>query len=470
MGLRITQAVTINRALFNIQMNTRRLNKTREQLSTGFRINRPSDDPTTFLRMLPVRNSKKELQLFQENSVLARDILHTASTAFEDAVEVMSKAKEIAVAGANGTLGDADRKTLAATASQLLSEMLSLANSKLGDRFLFGGSATSAPPFSMNGNFVRYIGDDNEVTVQVAPNSETSITSSGKKLFFAEGRKATTFEGLTGAKPGSGTDSGTGLHKLTLQQTGISNLPTGLSQSGEASTALGNMAWTITPGATDTISVGGGPPVSILPGANQVRVQVGTGPQEIVIDIAGSYTTPGTTTGTMTSEGQATWDEGKSWTNLDYSQGNLQVKNSLTGAVLNLDAQGIARTGSEQVTFGGTFDAFNVLVALRDTLDNAEGASPGDVSKRLTAMIGEIDIVFDQLLEGLRDLGARGSQIDLTKDRMSRMELTLEEALSRDRDIDISEVILRMTQQDTAFQAALAVGGRIMNQSLLDYL
>ncbi len=470
MGLRITQRMSANRSLYNIQSNTRRLNRTREQLSTGYRVNRPSDDPTAFLRMLPVRNDMKELKQFQENSLQARDIFHTASSALEDAVELMSRAKEMAVQGANGTLGDGDRKTLAATAGQLLNEMLSLANSKLGDRFLFGGSATSSPPFSMSGNTVSYNGDDSSVSVQVAPHSEMDITSSGRKLFFSDGREATTLEGNTGAKPGSGTDSGTGLHDLTLEQTGISNIPTGLSQSAAVSTALGNLDWSITSGPTDTISIAGGPPVAIQPGASQVRVMVGTGPQEIILDVDGSYMTPTTTTGTMISEGRASWDDGQSWTNLDYSQGNLQIKNSATGAMLNLDARGITQTGKEQVSFGGTYDAFNVLVALRDTLNNTDGESQEVVSQRLTALIGEVDKVFEQMLEGLRDLGARGSQIDLTKDRMSQMEITMEEALSRDRDIDISEVILRMTQQDTAFQASLAVGGRVINQSLLDYL
>jgi len=317
---------------------------------------------------------------------------------------------------------------------------------------------------------VSYSGDDSAVTVQIAPNSDMNITSSGQKLFFSQGRENTTFEGSTGAKPGSGTDSGTGLHTLSLEQTGISNLPVGLSQSTTISTALGDLPWTIAAGPTDTISIAGGPPVAITPGANQVRVQVGNGPQEIVLDVAGTYTTPATTTGTMTSEGRASLDGGKSWTALDYSQANLQIKNSSTGGVLNLDARGITQTGKEQVTFGGTFDAFNVLTALKDTLENADGASSFTVSERLTSMIGELDSVFDQMLEGVRDLGARGSQIDLTKDRMSRLELTMEEAVSRDRDIDISAVILRMTQQDTAYQSALAVGGRIMNQSLLDYM
>ena len=471
MGLRINQAISVNRALFNMQLNSRRLNTTREHLATGYRINRPSDDPTAFMRMMPVRNNMKEVQLFQENASIARDILHTASSSFEDAVELMSRAKEIAVQGANGTLGDGDRKTLAATASQLLGEMLTLANGKLGDRFLFGGSANSVPPFSLDGSRVTYLGDDNEVSIQVAPNTEMNITSSGQRLFFSRGRDATTLEGATGAKAGSGTDSGTGLHKLTLEHTGISNLPAGLSQTGgSTTTALGDLAWAITPGATDTISIAGGPEVSIPPGSTEIEVQVGLGPHTIQLDVSAAYATPGTTSGTLTSEGRASWDGGESWTALDYSQENLQIKHAGTGAVLNLDARGITQTGNEQVTFGGTFDAFNVLMALRDTLENEDGANADDVSKRLTSLVGEIDVVFNQMLEGLREMGARGSQLDLTKDRMSRMELTLEESLSRDRDIDLSEVILRMSQQDTAYQTALAVGGRVMGQSLLDYL
>jgi flagellar hook-associated protein 3 FlgL len=78
--------------------------------------------------------------------------------------------------------------------------------------------------------------------------------------------------------------------------------------------------------------------------------------------------------------------------------------------------------------------------------------------------------VSENLLEGLRDVGARSAHLDLTESRMSSLELTLEEALSRDRDVDITEAVLELNQGEVAYQGALQVSARSMQMSLLNFL
>ncbi len=471
MDIRITQNILLNNAIRDITRNSVRLNLYREQLSTGRRVNRPSDDPSAFLRIIPLTNEIAGVQRLQKNAVLAKDMLNTASSAFLDASEIMAEARKIAVQGANGTLSASDRRTLASSTDQLLKQMVGLANSRLGDRYLFAGTATSILPFELKngkgGTSVSYKGNDDSVNVEVAPGVETAITSSGKALFMKHSRTQTTFSGSTGAKAGSGTDSGKGQRILLVEHTGFSGLPSGISAGSSSTTALGNLSFTITTGGMNTISIGGGPPVVFDSSSTDLQIPTGNGG---VVYLNMSTYTGGSAAGTFTSTGRMSWDGGQSYTAIDFSSSNQQLVHADTGEVLNVDSTGIVKTGKDLVTFGGTFDPFNVLIALRDLLENDAGLPVDEQQKRLTSLIGEIEAVTEHVLEGLRDLGARSAHLDLTESRMSRLELSMQESLSRDQDIDLSEVILKMTQRDTSYQASLAVGAKVITTSLLDFL
>ncbi|HHI79390.1 MAG TPA: flagellar hook-associated protein 3 [Planctomycetes bacterium] len=471
MVLRITQNILLNNALRDITRNALSLNEYREKLSTGKELNRPSDDPAAFLRILPLRNDIESVKRYQQNAILARDILNTSSSGFQDAADIMAEARKLAVQGANGTLSQSDRDTLASQVNQLLKQMVGIANSRLGDRYLFGGAKTSTQAFTLtdneNATFVKYNGDDQGVSLSVAPGVEVAVHTPGDKLFMKTNRSGLTFTGNTGVKGGTGASSGRGQAFLEISHTGFSNLPTGVSAGSTASTALGNLSYTITMGPPNTITVGGGTAVTFDASSSDLEIKTSNG-DSVYLDMsayAGS-----STSGTLTSNGRMTWDGGGTYTSIDFSSTNLHVKNDTKGEILAVDATGILRTGKEMVSFEGTYDAFNSLIALRDLLQNKGGLTSGDQAKQLTALIGELDKVGELVLESLRDLGARSANLDTTKDRMGRLELSMDEALSRDEDVDLSAVILKMTQRDTSYQASLAVGARVISTSLLDFL
>ncbi|MEZ5989384.1 MAG: flagellar hook-associated protein FlgL [Planctomycetota bacterium] len=364
MGLRITQAMSANRALFDLTRNALRLQQTREQLSTGRRINRPSDDPVTFLRMQPKRNEKQLVALFQDNAHLAGDVLGLAASSMEDAVQVLSRAKELAVQGANGTMGEADRRLLGKTARQLVTEMLALGNGKLGDRYLFSGTATGTMPFEMvsdaSGTFVRYHGDDNPVTVEIAAGVEVDVTSSGRSMFLPGARTRTSFEGATGARPGVGTDSGRGLHTLSVEWTGLSGLPAGLSAGTTPATILGDHAWTITAGPPDTISIDGGPQAQPIWHRRRVQVQVGTTGETVSLRRSATRRRarrPARCAPRPHELGRKELDG-------DRLRGNEPAgRHASTGAMLNVDSTGILRSRAGAGQLRRTYDAFNVLAS-----------------------------------------------------------------------------------------------------------
>jgi len=126
--------------------------------------------------------------------------------------------------------------------------------------------------------------------------------------------------------------------------------------------------------------------------------------------------------------------------------------------------------GDERLLYEGTFDVFSTLIALRDALAGEGGLSAEALGQDLQTLLGEVDRAHEMLLDGVRELGGRVSRLELVQNRVEGMVVSTQDVIGDVRDIDLAETILEMTQQETLFQASLAVGARVVQPTLLDFL
>jgi flagellin-like hook-associated protein FlgL len=180
---------------------------------------------------------------------------------------------------------------------------------------------------------------------------------------------------------------------------------------------------------------------------------------------------PATTSGTMTAKAGISADGGITTTEIsDFSSRAVPVTNSVRNTVINLDPERLARTGTEEVRFGGTFDAFTTLVALRDLLRNPEQLPDATVRERIAGLMTEVDGAHDSVLDGMRELGFRSSSMDVLKNRVEGLRISQSESLSRIQDTDLAEAILQLQRQDLTYQTALQVSSRVIQTSLQNFL
>lgn len=474
MSLRITQGMLYSRALLDIRNGGVNRLRLQEQVGSGRRVNRPSDDPAAMLRILPLRGELRDLGQFADNSDLAREVLDTGAAALQDTSELLQRLRELTVQAANGSTSNGDRQSLAAEVDQLLGQMIGLANTRRGDRYLFGGTETATAPFELvegaGGARVVYRGDGNVLSVEVAPGIRTGLNVPGDGVFMGRSRGDTTISGGgTGIAPSGASDSGVGQASLLVSFAGLAipDTVSGIAQGPGATTALGELDYTYVAGSPSTISINGGPAVAIVGGPQDFAV--GTDGATVSLDLTEPLVPAN---GTITATATLSIDGGATTTLVDDFSGaaEYQVKNSFDGTVLNVDASALAKTGTEQVHFAGTFDVFTTLIAVRDTLRNDAGLPDGEVAARATALLGEVDFAHEHVLDGLRDLGQRSQHMDLIKNRVEQLDLQARTSLSRLEDTDLADAILEMTQQDYTYQASLQVAARIMQTSLLNYL
>jgi flagellar hook-associated protein 3 FlgL len=136
------------------------------QSATLKKLNAPSDDPIGAAKVLSVRTEKVNVDQYQTNAKLAEGMLSSAETALGELADIAVRAKEIAIGQSSGASANDDtRLGIAEEVGQLFQQAVAAANTRVGDRYIFGGYKIHKPPVSGEG---QYTGDDGQVMLEIA--------------------------------------------------------------------------------------------------------------------------------------------------------------------------------------------------------------------------------------------------------------------------------------------------------------
>ena len=167
--MRITNAMIARRTQNYIQENMSRVARTQEKMSTGRALLRLSDDPPALSQALTVRGNIEMNQQYMRNITDGLSYLYGADTALGTAGEVLQKALEYAIQGANGTLAPDDMKAIGEQIDKMVDEMVDIANTTVGGKYIFAGTKNSRPPFNRapGTDNITYQGDNNRVSREI---------------------------------------------------------------------------------------------------------------------------------------------------------------------------------------------------------------------------------------------------------------------------------------------------------------
>lgn len=470
MTLRPTQASTFSLVQSGLRLNMARLVRAQEQVATGKRILRPSDDAAgtsisqSFLRQIA------QVDSWLESVSGASTRLSAASSRLQDASGILTEARSIATASMNGTLSSADRLGYASQLEQMAVNLMEIGNSSFGERYLFSGTSTTTKPFEIvdtpDGKRVVYHGDEGRSTALVGRDVEIDTSLPGSEIFASSDPTGTEYAGLTGAKSGTSADMGSGYETLHVRTVAVTGLPQeGIAATGDA-TIIGDHALTVD-AAAGTIQLGSGPVLSIptpLPEAFEVRDADGS---TLELDLTG-WTGVGFA-GMATGAGEVSLD-GSTWITFTGLETDLQLVDDASGAVVHVDMTGVTRAGEETVLFEGTTNVIETLLGMADDLRNDQDLEPAALLDTMSLRLDELTSGQDRLLVALGDLGSRQSRLDRADQRLGDLRIQLQGLESEVTDADLSEVVLDMSRAEQTLQVAQATGSRLLQQSLLNYL
>jgi flagellar hook-associated protein 3 FlgL len=132
---------------YAVQQSQQALSVALQQVSTGLRVNQPSDDPAASASMVISLASSANVDQYTSNVSATQSQMQTADAAINSVVTSLNTAVTVASAGSTGTSSAANDQALAAQAQGILSSVISQANTSFQGVYVFGGSASDKPPF-----------------------------------------------------------------------------------------------------------------------------------------------------------------------------------------------------------------------------------------------------------------------------------------------------------------------------------
>jgi len=184
--MRVSTSFFTQRGLASMLEQQKRLTDIQEQISSGKRLIRPSDDPSGAAQILRLEQAVAVTNQYQRNadSVITRLTLEEAS--LDSMQDSLLRIRDIAIQGANPILSNTERNALAQEVREHLKQLESLANTRdaNGD-YLFSGYKVNTKPVSQaaNGTFL-YNGDQGDRALQIASGRQMQDSDSGNDVFI----------------------------------------------------------------------------------------------------------------------------------------------------------------------------------------------------------------------------------------------------------------------------------------------
>lgn len=188
MAIRVTQGLIVDRTLNNLNAQFRRVLALQDQLSSGQRVNRPSDDPLDARRAINLRTLITQNEQFLGNITDASPQLVETAATLRRTVDALQRARELAISGANETLNQEQRNQIALEVDQLLENIADASNHQTNGKFIYGGTRTLSAPFEFTRvgdeiTAVTYAGNDERSQVEIANGVRVSVNITGSQAF-----------------------------------------------------------------------------------------------------------------------------------------------------------------------------------------------------------------------------------------------------------------------------------------------
>ncbi|MCV2885478.1 flagellar hook-associated protein FlgL [Aestuariibacter sp. AA17] len=407
--MRISTNQLFDRSIKSVLDNQGDISDIQQQLSSGKKLLRPSDDPVGAAKVVRLTEELDQIEQFKRNNDLLKSSLDQEEAVLRNIKSSMDKARQLMVQAGNGIYGDIDREAIAIEVGQIRDEVFDLMNSRNANgEYIFSGYQTGTPAFiydpTATGNKYQYQGDDGVNKIQVSENVNLQANSNGKEVFE---------DVLARLKTSITASTATSASSTITQQAAF-------DQFHKDNYDL------LTPANNDYR-------ITVLPGGNQVQIDnIGTG---------ATVGTVGYTSGEpFTFKG---------------------IEFNITGGPGN--TVDFTLQPPEKENFAEILNDF--YIALND-----DNMTEKQFREELNDALVGTDNGLVSLANANSGLGGRLNVASSVYVSNLDLEITNKQARSDIEDVDYAEAVSELSKQETALQAAQATFARVTGLSLFDYI
>lgn len=184
--MRVSNSMMSHNLILRLGQSTERLFRLQEEMASGLRITKPSDDPVGAVHAAALKSALAAISQYRRNAEEADSLLGMTDSALAEISNLLQSAKTAGLAGVTDTADQQTRQALAQEIEQTMQAVLRTANSSRTNRFLFAGYKTADAPFSLDladDPPATYIGDSGVSLFEVGRSSFVAVNLPGDEVF-----------------------------------------------------------------------------------------------------------------------------------------------------------------------------------------------------------------------------------------------------------------------------------------------
>lgn len=243
---RATSQLAITRLMFQLNNDQGAIQKLQDQLSTGRRINKPSEDPAAAIKALSAQRQLEFKSQVDVNLQSADTILGATESTLAQAQSILNEMRGVAVSATGTTYSEEEREAFVAQIQAGITKLAELGNAKFRDQYIFAGSDLLESPFEFSGDSVRFNGNESELRTITDFSTTLAANVSAEDSFGIRSDRIVSSVDLnpsvTGETPLSQLNAGEGVRAGSVSfSNGISSIEVDLTNAYDLNDVLNTL-------------------------------------------------------------------------------------------------------------------------------------------------------------------------------------------------------------------------------------
>ena len=148
--MRVTDLTKHNAVVRHMNQASEQVATIQENMSTGKRINKLSDDPIAATQVQDFKTKISFFDMIQRNIQNNYIMLDRYEAELSDMGDMLQRAKTLILSQANANADQATREVTAQELQAIIDELFNAGNSKIGKLYIFSGTETLTQPLVVN--------------------------------------------------------------------------------------------------------------------------------------------------------------------------------------------------------------------------------------------------------------------------------------------------------------------------------
>jgi flagellar hook-associated protein 3 FlgL len=192
--MRVTQNSIASNTIYNLQQGRLKLDALQESVSTQQKVNRPSDNPIASGVLMEIGDRLKALDQYATSITKVNSWVKFTDAALTGMTDIMAQAKQLVSSISSGSSDPSIRQSTHDQLIDLKKQMVDMANTQIGDQYIFGGAKSSTAPFvtaanttslpPANPTTTSYVGDSTMLKVEIARGTDQDVSITGDRLLL----------------------------------------------------------------------------------------------------------------------------------------------------------------------------------------------------------------------------------------------------------------------------------------------